>query len=99
MRGLCLLVLAVALLGCRDTVKQSRFDAGLACAEHEKLLSGECRFVCERDSDCDGEKRCNLFTGQCEARPPAPDASVVTFPCTTGAVRCRADNKGVETCT
>ncbi len=98
MRGRILLVVAVGLFGCRDKVNPSRYDAGLACGEHEKLVEGECRFVCERDTDCGAEQRCNLFTGKCEAKPPAPDASVVTFPCTTGAVRCRGDNKGIETC-
>jgi hypothetical protein len=90
---------ALALAGCREkaTFKPPP-DGGASCGVNERVFNGECRFVCDRDGDCDVGQRCNLFTGQCEAAPPKPDSGAPAFPCTTGAIRCRADEKGVEKC-
>lgn len=61
-------------------------------------MGGECRFVCERDPDCDPGSRCNLLTGVCVARAVDGGLPAVTFPCTTGAERCRVDASAVERC-
>src|SRR5688572_10020473 len=74
-------------------------DSGISCMENERLVNGECQFVCNRDSDCGVDEACNLFTGKCVPKLPEPDSGVQPFPCTTGAVRCRADNAAVEVCT
>ncbi|MBX5482976.1 MAG: IgGFc-binding protein [Myxococcaceae bacterium] len=91
------LVLALAA-GCDNTRIVSTPDSGLTCGENERIIDGECRFVCDRDSDCPDGQRCNLFTGECVPKPPGPDGGTPLFLCTEGAVRCRADNKAVETC-
>lgn len=97
-----LIVIAIAscaLFGCRERGPSgTNYDAGLKCAEQERIVNGECVFICDRDSDCPQGQRCNLFTGACEAKPPAPDAGPAKTPCTTGATRCTQDSKAVETC-
>jgi hypothetical protein len=74
-------------------------DAGPLCDGNTQLVNGECRFVCQRDGDCMTGERCNLFLGQCEPKPPEPDAGPGPGNCTRGAVRCSADKKSIETCT
>jgi hypothetical protein len=91
--------LLLALVGCRDEVRtRPGVDAGPSCGPNERPRFGECVFFCDRDTDCADGQRCNLFTGECEARPPATDAGPQLFPCTTGATRCAADNLSVEYC-
>lgn len=91
--------LVVGLAGCKEkTAIRAPFDAGIACQLHERLVDGNCQFVCERDGDCAAGQRCNLFSGACEPKPPAPDAGVQAFPCTNGAERCAASNKTIEKC-
>lgn len=83
-----------------DTVRTVKsYDAGLICGANERIIDGECKFVCDRDSDCPAGEGCNLFTGQCQPLPPQTDAGVTLYPCTDGAIRCRADNTAVEMCT
>ncbi len=86
-------------LACREraTVRPPP-DGGLVCGENERIVQGECTFVCDRDADCEQSQRCNLLTGRCEARPPEPDAGPMTIRCTTGAERCSLDKKAVESC-
>lgn len=88
----------LSLVGCERTVIRRQFDGGIACTESEKLVDGECKFVCDRHSDCALDQVCNLFTGECEAAPPDAGQPVITTPCTVGGNRCRADNKAVEQC-
>ncbi len=88
----------VLLAGCKDnTTFRAPVDAGLLCRDNEKLIDGECKFICDRDSDCAVGQRCNLLSGKCEARvssaPPPP-----AFPCTHGAHPCSEDGKGLEQC-
>jgi hypothetical protein len=86
-----------AVAGCREkTTFRPAFDGGLTCEGKERLVNGECRFVCERDPDCPTGERCNLLTGTCQAKPPPVEPADI--PCTTGAERCRTDNKAVERC-
>lgn len=87
------------LAGCERTQLVQSYDAGIVCGQNERFMNGECTFVCSRDSDCATDQVCNLFTGTCEAAPAIPDGGTLTFPCTTGATRCRADNLAVESCT
>ena len=100
MRGLALLSLAViSLVGCKPkTMFTGSDDAGTICEGNDHLINGECRFVCSRDGDCATGERCNLFTGQCEAKAEVPDAGPLANPCTTGANRCTTDNKAIESC-
>ena len=93
-----LVVFAVALAGCKQPRLAGPQDAGVICEEGERLVGGACRFVCERDGHCPEGQRCNLFVGMCEPRPPPPDAGPILIPCTTGADRCTADAKAIETC-
>ncbi|MFZ5471283.1 MAG: IgGFc-binding protein [Myxococcota bacterium] len=89
---------AVAVLGCREAVSsKNTFDAGLSCQDNERIVAGECVFVCDRDGDCQSGERCNLFTGACEPKPPEPDGGAA-FPCTTGAKRCGTENRTIEQC-
>lgn len=98
-RAVCLVATLAALTSCKDRPQvQAPVDAGLLCGVGQKLLQGECRFVCARDADCETGKRCNLFTGSCEPRPALPDSGVPTMPCTTGAERCSLDNKQIQRC-
>lgn len=100
MRTPLLALFAVAsLAACREraTLKPG-VDGGLQCGAQERIIDGECVFVCDRDSDCAQDQRCNLFSGKCEARPPAPDAGSGKVPCTTGAERCTQDSKAIERC-
>ncbi|MBX7100661.1 MAG: IgGFc-binding protein [Myxococcaceae bacterium] len=87
-----------AATACDRTRVTGTFDAGLKCQDHERVINGECRFVCQRDGECMSGERCNLFTGRCEAKPPGPDAGPVTTPCTRGAERCTSDTKAIERC-
>lgn len=92
------LSLVLLLAGCKEQViKRPPEDAGPACAEREKLVNGQCRFVCHRDGDCAAGERCNLLSATCEPKPPEPDASVFV-PCTEGARRCSVDGAAVELC-
>ena len=95
-------ILAAAALLLAAACSQARLrppvDGGLTCAEGERVVDGACRFVCERDRDCPAGEACNLLFGTCEPAAPRPDAGPAVVPCTAGAVRCAADNKGVETC-
>jgi IgGFc binding protein len=97
-RLLVIAALTSGLVACRERTVQKLVDGGIQCAEEERVVNGECVFICDRDSDCPAGQRCNLFTGACEARPPEPDAGPNRTPCTTGATRCTADSKAVETC-
>lgn len=98
LRWLVLVFAPLVLLGCREEVRTRAYDAGLVCGQNERIVDGECKFVCDRDSDCADGERCNLFLGTCEPKPPQMDAGVALFPCTSGAVRCRSDSKAVEKC-
>lgn len=92
-------VLLLALAACKEKTKFIPApDAGPLCDGNTQLVNGECRFVCQRDGDCMPAERCNLFLGQCEPKPPPPDAGPVPGTCTEGAVRCSADKKAIETC-
>lgn len=93
-----IVVLGLALSGCRQVKLAAPQDAGPICEEGERLVAGICRFVCERDGHCPEGERCNLFVGMCEPKPPPPDAGPIVTPCTTGADRCTADSKSLETC-
>ncbi|MFL5321262.1 MAG: IgGFc-binding protein [Myxococcaceae bacterium] len=100
-RLLLLAVLPTSLLlfvGCHETVVKKGFDGGISCDLHQKLVDGECVFVCERDSDCAADQACDLFTGQCVAAAAQPDSGVIQFPCTVGATRCSGDTKSREAC-
>ncbi len=92
-------LLTLIMAGCRDEVRTVPTDAGLDCGPNERPRFGECVFICDRDTDCEGGQRCNVLTGVCEPVPPAPDAGVQQFPCTTGATRCNGGNDAVEYCT
>lgn len=96
---LVLLAAPLVLLACGERTRTRQVqDAGLECGDNERLINGECVFVCDRDVDCAAGERCNLLLGTCEAAPPEDDAGVQSVPCTTGATRCRADSKAVEIC-
>ena len=84
--------------GCEKVRVKTTVDAGPVCGLGEHLVNGACRFVCTRDGDCATGQRCNLLVGECEPRPPPPDAGDTRIPCTQGAVRCSADNSAVQTC-
>ena len=95
-----LVVPLLALAACKEKPKFiPPPDAGPLCEGTDQLVNGECRFVCQRDGDCMAGERCNLFLGQCEPKPPPPDAGPVGGLCTRGAVRCSADKKSIESCT
>ncbi len=100
MRLPLLSVLAVLALaaGCDKTRVISTPDSGPLCGVNERLINGDCVFVCSRDGQCPVGERCNLFTGQCETKPPEPDAGPRLVPCTEGADRCSADSRAVERC-
>ncbi|MCA3016074.1 MAG: IgGFc-binding protein, partial [Myxococcaceae bacterium] len=88
----------VAVSACDRTRPVSiQVDAGPACELPERLVNGQCRFICKRDGDCAAGQRCNLLSATCEPRPPEPDASVFV-PCTEGARRCSVDSRSVERC-
>ncbi len=93
-----IVLLGLAVSGCKQTRLAGPQDGGPICEEGERLVAGKCRFVCERDGHCPEGQRCNLFVGMCEPKPPAPDAGPIVTPCTTGADRCTANGKAVETC-
>ncbi len=91
--------LLLAITACKDKPKFTPSpDAGPLCDGTLQLIDGECRFVCQRDGDCMSGEQCNLFTGQCQPKPPPPDAGPPPGVCTTGAVRCSSDRKNIETC-
>jgi hypothetical protein len=90
-----IVLMGLALTGCKQTRLAGPQDAGIICEEGERLVAGSCRFVCERDGHCPEGQQCNLFVGMC---PPKPDAGQIVTPCTTGADRCTADAKSVERC-
>ncbi len=97
-RALPLLLLLLAAVGCDKTrVKPPEVDAGPVCEPSERLVNGQCRFVCRRDGDCSAAQRCNLLSGTCEPKPAEPDASVFV-PCTEGARRCSVNGGAVELC-
>jgi hypothetical protein len=96
-RLLAIAIVSIALSACRDVTVKKQFDGGLNCTEQERVVNGECVFICDRDSDCPTAQRCNLFTGACEAKPPEPDAGP-PITCTTGATRCTSDSKAIEIC-
>ncbi|MBE2252079.1 MAG: IgGFc-binding protein, partial [Myxococcus sp.] len=92
------LLLLLAASGCdRTVIKPPPVDAGPVCEAAERLVNGQCRFVCRRDGDCAAAERCDLLSGTCEPRPPEPDASVFV-PCTEGARRCSVNAGAVELC-
>ncbi len=91
-------LLGLALCSCKVKQLAGPQDAGLICEKGDRLVAGDCRFVCERDGDCGAGQKCNLFLGSCEPRPPADDAGPIVTPCTTGAERCTRDSKAVESC-
>ena len=69
------LAVGIAIIGlfgavaCKPTVTgSSGDDGGAACGNGEKLVNGECRFVCSVDGECATGQRCNLLLGQCEAK-------------------------------
>lgn len=95
----CLPLVFLIALGACDRVRTTPppVDAGPVCERGERLVNGDCRFVCVRDGDCATGQRCNLLTGSCEPKPPAPDASVFV-PCTRGARRCSVDARAIEIC-
>lgn len=99
MRALPLLLALCLVTGCEKVKIKTQVDAGPICEGTEHLVNGECRFVCTRDSECPVGQRCNLLVGECEPKPPPVDAGETRIPCTEGAVRCSADNTGVQTCT
>ncbi|MBL8957820.1 MAG: IgGFc-binding protein [Myxococcaceae bacterium] len=91
--------LMLAVTACREKPKFTPpQDAGPLCEGTQQLINGECRFVCQRDGDCAAGEGCNLFTGQCQVKAAPPDAGPPPGVCTTGAVRCSADRKNIETC-
>lgn len=97
-RALSPLLLLLAAAGCDKTrVRPPEVDAGPVCEATERLVNGQCRFVCRRDGDCSAAQRCNLLSGTCEPKPPEPDASVFV-PCTEGARRCSVNGGAVELC-
>ncbi|MDX2013766.1 MAG: IgGFc-binding protein [Myxococcaceae bacterium] len=97
-RSIALATLLLAAAACdRVRTVPPQVDAGPACGAGERLVNGQCRFVCQRDGDCAAGQRCNLLAGTCEPRPPELDASVFV-PCTEGARRCSVDNRTVELC-
>jgi hypothetical protein len=99
MRLLVLVLPVLALAACKDKPKFVQPpDAGPECDGNTQLVNGVCRFVCQRDGDCMAGERCNLFLGQCEPKPPPPDAGPPPGNCTAGAVRCSGDKKAIETC-
>ncbi len=87
----------LAFTGCREKVVAGPFDGGLTCEKNDRLIDGECVFVCERDGDCPTGQGCNLFTGKCQPKNEL-DAGIPARVCTTGAERCTADNKAIERC-
>jgi hypothetical protein len=89
---------ALALASCKSKPIFVETDAGPLCEDNLELVNGTCMFVCHRDGDCMAGERCNLFSGQCEMKPPPPDAGPPPPMCTAGATRCTADKKGIETC-
>jgi len=97
-----LLVAPALLLAVSACKEKPKFipppDAGPLCEGTQQLVDGECRFVCQRDGDCAAGEACNLYTGQCQPKPPPPDAGPPPGICTTGAVRCSADRRSIETC-
>jgi len=98
MRALSLLLLCLTS-ACQPVIRtRPQIDAGPICGVGEHLVNGACRFVCARDGDCATGQRCNLLIGECEPRPPPPDAGQLRIPCTEGAVRCSPDNSAVQTC-
>lgn len=98
MRVLPLLLVVCAVSGCDKVKLKPNVDAGPVCEGTERLVNGECRFVCTRDGDCAAGERCNLLVGRCEPKPPPVDAGDDRIPCTEGAVRCSPDNTAVQTC-
>lgn len=98
MRFLTLGLLVVVAAGCDKTHQIKIIDAGPECGENEHLVNGTCRFVCNRDGDCQTGERCNLLFGTCEPKPPPTDAGPDLIPCTEGAVRCSADGTALQTC-
>ncbi len=101
MHKLVVLTAIIGLLGaaCKPTTSgSSGDDGGAACPKDQKLVNGECRFVCGRDGDCAAGQRCNLLVGQCEPKPAATDAGAPVARCTNGAVRCSTDNKSIQRC-
>ncbi|MEW6433209.1 MAG: IgGFc-binding protein [Myxococcota bacterium] len=95
---LAVVAVLLAASGCDRTRIVTQVDAGPLCAEGERLVNGECRFVCDRDGDCPTGQRCDLLTGRCVDRPATMDSGVPPIPCTEGAVRCALDNRSVERC-
>jgi hypothetical protein len=94
------LILSLALWGLAcDRVRPvpQVVDAGPVCEGAQRLVNGECRLVCQRDGDCEAGNRCNLLSGRCELKAPAPDSGVVVA-CTEGARRCSLDTRAVERC-
>jgi hypothetical protein len=95
-----LLLVATGLVsGCRE---KSNFkpiiDGGLVCGTSERIVNGECVFVCDRDGDCPTGQQCNLLTGSCQPNVAGIAPSEPAFPCTEGAERCSADARGIEVC-
>lgn len=95
---LAAVVLALATSACEKVRIVGQFDAGPLCAEGERLINGECRFVCDRDGDCAAGERCDLLTGRCAPKPPPRDAGPEVITCTEGAVRCSSDGLALERC-
>lgn len=98
MRALTLVLALCVVSGCDKVKLKPNVDAGPVCEGTERLVNGECRFVCTRDGDCAAGERCNLLVGRCEPKPPPVDAGDDRIPCTEGAVRCSPDNTAVQTC-
>jgi len=100
MHKLAVLSAIIGLLsaGCPSPRTSGSGDGGPACAAAEKLVHGECRFVCERDGECPAGQRCDLLLGQCEPKPPVVDAGTLVAVCTNGALRCSTDNASVQRC-
>ncbi len=71
---------------------------GPFCTGTEQLINGTCQFVCQRDGDCGDAEMCDLFTGMCVPANPPVDAGPTMDECTTGAIRCKADKSGIESC-
>ena len=93
------LTLALGISACKEPTQfVGGIDGGLTCGENERLVDGECIFVCDRDGDCAAGERCNLLRGTCEPKAPTVDAGAVKIPCTEGADRCSSNAKTVETC-
>jgi len=95
---LAAVVFALAVTACDRTRVISQFDAGPICEDNERLVNGECRFVCDRDGDCPADQRCDLLTGRCVTKPPPRDAGQPVIPCTEGAVRCAINGLSLERC-